>query len=190
MSEAHVRIDEGIKRGPRKTRISVPRRRDPITGNVQGIPDGLKPEEVFKRYLTEETTSHIAASYGVSRKTLVAWLRDVDPKGWKRVQLIRAHDLKEQGNETLQAGPEDALSLACAREQVKSAQWELTAIDPDYQPKQHVMVDVDIHVQVDHALTGEAGELLSRIRGAAVQHKGQVIDLISDASQQRETSEK
>jgi hypothetical protein len=38
----------------------------------------------------------------------------------------------------------DALSLARARELLRSAQYDLTALDPDYQPKQHVTVDINV----------------------------------------------
>ena len=135
-NEAHVRIDEGIKRGPKVQRRPGPGklRRNPETGKVQAIPDNLDHKEVLARYLSEDTTSQIAQSYGVTRKSLVAWLRQVAPKEWKQVQLIRAHDRKELGNEEIESA-EDALSLARAREIVRSAQWELAALDDDYRPK-------------------------------------------------------
>jgi hypothetical protein len=142
MTEAHVRIDKGVKRGPKIQRRPGPgklRRND--EGKVQAIPDGLNPKEVLDLYLTEETTSQIAARYGVRRKSLVAWLRQVAPEEWRAVQLIRAHDRKEIGNEQLEDAP-DALSLARARELVKSAQWDLQALDPDYRPKQEVTVQI------------------------------------------------
>lgn len=135
-TEAHVRIDEGIKRGPKVQRRPGPGklRRNPETGKVQAIPEDLDHKEVLARYLSEDTTSQIAQSFGVTRKSLVAWLRQVAPKEWKQVQVIRAHDRKEQGNEEIE-GAEDALSLARAREIVRSAQWELAALDDDYRPR-------------------------------------------------------
>ena len=163
MTEAHIRIDEGIKRGPKVQRRPGPGklRRSPQTGQVQAIPPDLDPDEVLARYLTEQTTSQIAQSYGITRKSLVAWLRDVRPQGWKRVQLIRAHDRKEFGNEGLESAA-DALSLARARELVRSAQWELQSTDPDYAPKQQVTVDYS--VRIDPALIGRAAELLDQMR--------------------------
>lgn len=155
MTEAHVRIDEGIKRGPRKP-LKIRRRSPKADLGTWVIPEGLSPQTVLQRYLTEETTSHIAAEYGVSRKALTKWLREQCPVEWKQVQIIRALDQKEQGNEALDA--EDALSLACAREKLKSAQWELTALDPDYQPKQQVTIE----------LTGDLGERLRRARERVV----------------------
>lgn len=137
-SEAHVRIDEGIKRGPRNKRKSVPRRRDPVTNAVVGIPPNLDAKEVLDRYLTEATTSQIAAHYGVSRKTLVAWLREVEPIAWKKVQVARALIRKEQGDEEIE-GAQDALSLARAREMLKSGQWDLERLDAaNYAQKQEI----------------------------------------------------
>ena len=66
-------------------------------------------------------------------------------------------------------------SLACAREQVKSAQWELTSLDPDYQPKQQVNVDVNQHVTVEFALTDEARSLVDRIRTVATQQHAALL---------------
>ena len=187
-----TRIDRGVKRGPRKTpdptrtatgpRKSVPRRRDEVTGQVQAIPPTLKPREVLDRYLTEQTTSQIAQSYGVTRKSLVAWLREVAPKEWKAVQLIRAHDRKELGNEGIESAT-DALSLARARETVKSAQWELTSLDPDYQPKQQVTVSNVI--VMDSVLEPMADALIDRIRArvAAPAQPNSIIELAPDAVQ-------
>ena len=157
--EPHTRIDEGIKRGPKQQRISVIRRRDPDSGQVQAIPPDLDPNEVLRLYFTEETTSNIAKKFGVRRKSLVAWLRQVAPEQWKAVQLVRAHDRKEQGNEQLEDA-NDALSLARAREIVRSAQWELQALDEDYRPRQAISVETQPLNKVDVELLGSAQELL------------------------------
>ena len=166
MAESHIRIDEGIKRGPKGKRKSVARRRDPETGQVQAIPPGLDPKEVLNRYLTEQTTSQIAQSYGVTRKSLVAWLREVAPLQWKSVQLIKAHDRKELGNEEIE-GAEDALSLARAREMLKSAQWELQSLDPDYQPKQTITVDNT--KSMESVLDDLSERIINNIRTVSVQ---------------------
>ena len=171
MAEAHVRIDEGIKRGPKVQRRPGPGklRRNPETGKVQAIPDGLDYKEVLARYLSEDTTSHIAQSYGVSRKSLTAWLRQVAPKEWKQVQIIRAHDQKEQGNEALQdeSLTPDALSLARARELVRSAQWDLSALDDDYRPKLAVE-SKQVSDPATQELANAAIELLQRFKEKVV----------------------
>lgn len=163
MAESHIRIDEGIKRGPRKPLQA--RRRSP-KGDLGGwvIPEDLKPQEVLQRYLVAETTSQIAQEYGLSRKALTKWLREKCPVEWKQVQILRALDQKDKGNEGL-IDPPHALSLACAREQLKSAQWELTALDPDYQPKQQITVTNII--KMDSLLNDEFDLLLVKVRGVA-----------------------
>jgi hypothetical protein len=69
----------------------------------------------------------------------------------------------------------DALSLARTREQLKSAQFDLTALDKDYQPKQTLTVEHSI--RIDPALIGRAAELLDQIRDVTpTTNSGQLID--------------
>ena len=162
--EAHVRIDEGIKRGPKQQRASVPRRRNE-KGLVEGIPANLDPKEVLELYLTEANTSQIAKRYGVRRKTLVGWLREVAPKEWKRVQTVRAEIRKEDGNENIEVAP-DALSLARAREMIRSAQWDLERLDAEnYGQKQ----------EITHNINTDLGDRLRRARERTID--AQVIDV-------------
>jgi hypothetical protein len=181
MAEAHVRIDEGVKRGPR--RQSVARRRNTETNAVEGIPEGLNPKEVLELYLTAETTSQIAQKFGVKRKTLVGWLRKVAPAEWKQVQVVRAEARKEDGNDGLEVA-DDALSLARAREMIKSAQWDLERLDSaNYGQKQeitHVVSDLGDKLRRARERTIE-GEC------AVVQQTPQVIDSVSGAAQQTES---
>lgn len=164
-SEAHVRIDKGIKRGP-QNRLSTPHRRDPVTGEVQAIPPDLDPNEVLNRYLSEETTSSIAKSYGISRKSMVAWLRQVVPNEWKRVQQARAFCRKEDGDEGIE-GACDALGLARAREMLRSGQWELERIDDDYRQKQELTVEI----------VGDLGDRLRRARERVIE--GEVVKTVA-----------
>ena len=159
----HIRIDEGVKRGPTSKRRSVKRRRD-ATGAMEGIPPDLDPRIVLEQYLDATTTSEIALQYGLKRKTLVGWLRTVMPEQWKQVQVVRALCRHEDGDEGIETA-QDALSLARAREQIRSAQWTLERLDSDtFGPKQEVSVTIDHQVQVEHSLTVGASELLGRIR--------------------------
>mgnify|MGYP003394623358 CR=1 FL=1 len=159
MAESHIRIDEGIKRGPRNPHKAPPRRLDTATG---AIPSTLTPEAVIERYLTESTTSQIAQSYGVSRKTLVRWLVEQRPKEWKQVQVIRALCRKDDGDEGLEVAC-DALSLARAREQLKSAQWDLERLDhTNYGMKQEVTVKNEEHITL--VLEGDVQALIEKIR--------------------------
>ncbi len=159
----HIRIDEGVKR-PKQQSIT---RRSPLAdlGTWQ-IPPDLNPHEVLQRYLTAGTTSQIAAQYGLSRKALTKWLREVVPKEWSAVQLVRAHDLKEMATEDM-AESKDALSLARNRELLRAAQYDLTALDKDYRPKTEVTVKEEIKIEV--CLEGIAEELLKQLRTVATQ---------------------
>jgi hypothetical protein len=132
-------------------------------GQVEAIPADLDPHEVLAQYLSENTTSQIAKSYGIRRKSLVAWLRKTLPSEWREVQLNRAHDRKDVGNEGLD-GARDSLSLARAREQIRSAHLDLAALDPDYRPKTSIDVTGAPLTDADAGLLTDARELLTLIR--------------------------
>ena len=135
MNEHHYqRIDKGIKRHTTESA-------KPTTVIDQGsstIPPGLDPHAILERYLSEATTSGIAKDYGLTRHTLVRWLRTQLPHEWKQAQIVRALCRKDGADEGLE-GAADALSLARARELLKSGQWDLERLDSaNYGPKQEV----------------------------------------------------
>lgn len=122
--EAHVRIDEGQKRGPRKSRNGI-RKRDPKTGqSASVIPLDLLPATVLERYLSDEKTSEIALSYGISRSRLHQWLLEHAEDSWRKAQVARAITGLENAKDMLQEAS-DPLELARARELLRSSQWEL-----------------------------------------------------------------
>ena len=169
-----TRIDRGVKRGPRNPHKAPTRRPEHKVGT---IPPNLDPDSVLDRYLTESTTSQIAYDYGVSRKTLVRWLVEQRPEQWKKIQVIRALCRKEDGDEGIEVAC-DALSLARAREQLRSGQWDLERLDSkNYAPKQEVTVVNEI--KIDSVLEGSIQALIERV--AAKQQLPQVIDLPADA---------
>ena len=167
--EANKRIDAGIKRGPRGPRTGRRPLRaglptnpsDPRDLGTWKIPANLDPDHVLDQYLAAETTGDIASQFGLSRKALVKWLRQVRPTQWKEVQLIRAHVRLDDGEDGIEVSL-DALSLARAREQVKAAQFRLQSLDPDYQPKQSITVHPGAPVAPE--LLANAIELLGQIR--------------------------
>jgi transposase len=137
-SEAHVRIDEGIKRGPKKQGKIRPRRVNSQTGLAEAIPPGLDPKYVLDLYLQNPTTSGIAQKLGVRRSTLTLWLRKTCPEDWKNVQICKALMRKEDADEGLETAA-DALELARAREMLRSGQWDLERLDAaNYGQKQEV----------------------------------------------------
>jgi transposase len=172
MTEAlreNTRIDKGLKRGPRNKH--KPRSDVADLGTWQ-IPAGLNPDEVLQEYLAAHKTSQIAKQYGLSRKALVRWLRQERPKEWKQVQIIRALTKKEDADEGIQDA-NDALSLARARELLKSGQWDLERLDDEYSVKQEVALTVDHHVTVSQGLETEITDLFNKIRG----NQSQPIDI-------------
>ena len=162
----HVRIDEGVKRGPRHRKPS-PLRRDPETGAVQAIPQDLDPQYVLDLYLQAPTTSTVARTLGLRRSSLTLWLRERCPEDWKNVQIARALIRKEDADEDL-SDPErtpDALSLARAREMLKSGQWDLERLDSsNYGPKQEIT-----HID------GDLGDRLRRAAERTVEGEARVI---------------
>jgi hypothetical protein len=79
---------------------------------------------VLTRYINGEQVAAMAPEYGVSDVTIYALLLREHEDDWKEVQRARALARLERSQEELKTAP-DALSLARAREQVRSAQWEL-----------------------------------------------------------------
>ena len=164
----HIRIDEGVKRGaqhPHKPPIR------PVDAKQTEITAGLNPHEVLDKYLTERTTSQIAQSYGVSRKALVRWLREVVPDEWNKVQLVRALIRKEDGDEGIE-GACDALSLARAREMLRSGQWDLERLDrKNYGQDTQIAININQIDTLNVALTAAAGDLLGKLRTVAPQQQ-------------------
>jgi predicted DNA-binding protein YlxM (UPF0122 family) len=101
---------------------------------------GADPKTVLQRYLSDESTKDIAASYNVTRQALGQFLLKHAESDWKDAQVARAIARKEQADDDLDAiGSQIAtadkeqrdrltLSLAHARERLRSAQWDLERV--------------------------------------------------------------
>ena len=85
------------------------------------------PLTILQRYLSDESTSVIAADYGVTRQALGQFLLRHAEEEWKEAQVARAIARKEKAEDDLEAAP-DPLSLARARELLKAAQWDLERV--------------------------------------------------------------
>lgn len=81
-------------------------------------------KEVLTRYINGEQVADMAPEYGFSDVTIYALLLREHEDDWKEVQRARALARLERRQKELETAP-DALSLARAREGVRSAQWEL-----------------------------------------------------------------
>ena len=162
--DAHLRIDAGVKRGKRQksTRPAIPK--PAYDAGLWHVPAHVNPDEVIARYMSEATTAQIAQSYGCTRKALTRWIRAQRPDEWKAAQALRALCTKEDAETGLSVAP-DALSLARARELLKSAHFDLQALDEDYRPRS------DVHIEI----TGDLGERLRRSRERVIE--GQATNL-------------
>ena len=170
MAEAHKRIDKGVERGPRISQKAL--------GNASNIPVdpslaydpqklvGVDINQILTRYLNGETSTQIAKSLNCTRQGLGYFLRENAEEDWKNAQVIQAIERKEQAEDEL-GNAIDSLSLARARERLRSAQWELERVcNRIFGQKQEVAMTIDIRVQVDHSLTEDARSLLERVRAA------------------------
>lgn len=85
------------------------------------------PHEILQRYLSDETTLAISADYGVTRQALTHFLLKSVEEQWKEAQVARAIARKEKAEDGI-ACAKDAFDLARAREELKSAQWDLERV--------------------------------------------------------------
>lgn len=85
------------------------------------------PQDILQRYLSDESTKDIAATYGVTRQALGQYLLKVAEDDWKEAQVARAIARKERAEDAIEAAS-DPLSLARARELLKAAQWDLERV--------------------------------------------------------------
>jgi hypothetical protein len=82
------------------------------------------PMVILQRYLSDESTESIAASYGVTRQGLGQYLLRTVEEEWKEAQVARAIARKEKAEDSIELAT-DPLQLARARELLKAAQWDL-----------------------------------------------------------------
>lgn len=192
-NEAHVRIDKGVKRGPRgpykprKPKVDAQLTTDSLgqPTTTQNKPAGklaeANPKQVLERYLQGETTTQIAASYGVTRQGLGYFLRSTAPEPWQQAQIILAVERKEKAEDALETAP-DALSLARAREQLRGAQWELERVfSRIYGLKQEVTLThaVPLEVAKEIELLREELRLVAPKQHDAT-HKPAIIDVVPE----------
>ena len=80
--------------------------------------------QVLDRYMAGEQVADMASEYETSDVTIYALLLREHEADWKDIQEARALARLERANNACRTAP-DALSLARAREELRSAQWEL-----------------------------------------------------------------
>ena len=182
-NESHVRIDEGIKKGPRKTkrtrRKTLPKAPRPDTMALRPLRELDEVTRlhvaatVLEAYSNGQQVAEIAPQFGVSDVTIYALLLRDHQDTWKDVQTARALARLERSTAELDSAP-DALSLARARETLRGAQWELERLlNRLYGPKQEVTHTGT--VTVTHALQAISERRQARVAGT--QQDQPIIDV-------------
>ena len=163
----HVRIDEGVKRGPRKK--TGPKPSSPRHNNGQFLPKlPNDPESIRKAlevYCAGATLKELGQEYGVTRQAVYGWLLG-ELGGQEHTGLVtRALTARiAKGDETLD-GADNPLDLARGREQARNARLDLERRRSSlYGQKQELTVEINHSITVDLALTESAAELIKRIR--------------------------
>lgn len=82
---------------------------------------------MLERYLAEETSTQIAASYGVTKAALSFFMLKHAEDQWKSAQLVKALTRKDAAEDRLETA-ETILEISRARELLKSAQWDLERV--------------------------------------------------------------
>jgi hypothetical protein len=88
---------------------------------------GVDPKDILERYLGEETSTQIAASYGVTRAALSYFMLKHAEEQWKDAQVTKAMQRKENAEDLLETAS-NPLDLARARELLRAAQWDLERV--------------------------------------------------------------
>jgi transposase-like protein len=104
---------------------------------------------IIQRYLSDETSLQIAQSHGITVQALSDWLLRHHQEEWQRAQVARAIALRDKAEDRLETAA-DALELARAREQLKSAQWQLEKLcrrlfgqdQPPSTPTMHISIGI------------------------------------------------
>jgi hypothetical protein len=149
-----------------------------MANNLPALRD-TDPKLILQRYLSDESTKDIAASYGVTRQALGKYLLSVAESEWREAQVARAIARKESAEDNLDAietkiegadkDERDRLTLrvSLARERLKSAQWDLERVcrriyGQDVTPDQLGRVSITLNIggkdatnAVQHDVEGE-----------------------------------
>ena len=114
---------------PRKFKPQTELRKSDLPTSIanMGRLEKADPRQILQRYLTDESTSEIAASYGVTRQGLGFFLLKNAEADWKECQVARAIARKEKAEDVIENAT-DPLELARGRELLKSAQWDLERV--------------------------------------------------------------
>lgn len=173
MTEAHVRIDEGVKRGPRRKPSDVERQARNEAGKFLTRYSPETKQKAVDQALTAiecgARVDDIADKHNIPRSTLYSWLVGTDAAKL-RTQFFDGQTMR---NLVEIRAAETPLDLARAREELSGWLKVAAVRDPSsFGPKQHVTVE--------H--TGDLGERLRRARERVIE--GESVQIADCAAQQ------
>lgn len=161
MAESHIRIDEGIKRGPRKAK-TIPKAAlsgmfiSPHSPELRQTVTQRAPELLAAGL----TTNEIGAQYGIPGRTIRYWLINDDNAEQARKSMVD-QELTRTGEEIRAAT--EPLPLARAREEARYWMWIAERRDSQrYGQKQELTVKAEI--KMEGVLDSLSQSILERIR--------------------------
>src|SRR3990167_7761079 len=191
MTERHLRIDEGIKRGTRVKRHEVENKARERARSERGtfLPKWSKAQrqaaltDALESLERGETVLDVANRHGIPRSTVEAWLIAGDHE---QNPLARSLFYSQQIADCMEGmrTATDPLALAQARD-LRRAWAETAAVrDRNFMAKQEVTMQVNHRVIVKDALADSALTLFKSMRSIAPAQPSEVIDLQPDTVQQ------
>ena len=163
----HVRIDEGVKRGPRKK--PGPKPSSPRRNNGQFLPVLPNEPEAIARalqdYCNGATLQDLAEQHGVSRQAVYGWLLGELGGEQHSALVTRALTARIAKGDEMLDGADNPLDLQRGREQARNARLDLERRRASlYGQKQEVTHKVEL--PMESALDGHCERLLDRISDA------------------------
>ncbi len=154
-------------RMPRKQVMDIARKPQEA---LSKLPDGgygklvrADPKTILIRYLSDQSTAEIAKDYGCTRQALGQFLLKNAEEEWKEAQVARAIARKEKAEDDMETA-NDPLSLASARERLKSAQWDLERVCRRIYGQDQPQLHLHVH---------DLGDRLRRARERTIEHDTQ-----------------
>ena len=163
-NEAHLRIDDGLRRGPRKRQVN---RQPQAALSGQFLPKFTPQQkqdiirECYEGLERGETTDEIGERHGVTGRAIRHWLLD-DPQAHQaRRKLINGELARTLDEMRLAKLADSPLPLACAREEFRAWSWIAERREREYSPKQDVTIIAE--VKIDTILDGYCERLLAKL---------------------------
>ena len=165
----HVRIDEGVKRGPRKK--TGPKPSSPRRNNGQFVPilpnDPQSIAKALQDYCNGATLNDLAQMHGVTRQAVYGWLLGELGGEQHSALVTRALTARiAKGDEMLDTA-DNPLDLQRGREQARNARLDLERRRSQlYGAKQEVTIKQEVRIET--VLDGEACQLLGKMLAQSV----------------------